>query len=311
MSTRPHDRFAVVGSSGFIGRALVDRLLSDGAQVAAISRRGGIPEDVRITSYLDEAALAAAIGDDCTALFHLAALAHRRDVDDDAFIRANVDTAVAAARVAIANQVRRFVFVSSIGVIGSESGTKAFTEDTQPRPIAPYAQSKWQAEQSLRELLTPTDVELVIVRPPLVHGPDAPGNFGRLTKLARQPLLLPFASIRNARSLVGIDNLVDFLVTAARHPAAAGQVLLVTDHEDISTPALIRRLIVHTKSHGHLVHFPPEWLERLASLVGRGDMARQLTGSLSVNATRSATLLNWKPLVSLDMGLLRAVSAGR
>ena len=303
-------RFAVVGSSGFIGRVLVERLRRDGARVAAISRHVADPRDLEIASYLDEGALQAAVGEGCDALFHLAALAHRRDVDDEAFVRANVETALAAARVAIAGRVRRFVFVSSIGVIGSESGGTAFTETTTPRPSASYARSKWQAEQVLRALLEPSDVELVIVRPPLVHGPGAPGNFGRLATLARRPLPLPLGGIDgNARSMVGIDNLVDFLLTAARHPAAPDTVLLVTDGEDISTAALLKRLVSLSGGRGAVIQFPVAWIERIARYTGRHDMARQLIGSLRVDASRSASMLEWSPPLSLDAGLARAMGA--
>lgn len=298
--------FSVLGASGFIGRALVARLRGEGLAVAAISRHGDAPDDIRISSYLDQTALEAAIGDTCEVLFHLAALAHRRDQDEAAFVRANVDTALVAAHAAIARGVRRFVFVSSIGVIGSESHGEPLVETTPPQPAAFYARSKWRAETALREILEPAGVEFVIVRPPLVYGPGAPGNFGLLARMARWPL--PFGAItQNSRSFVGIDNLVDFLLTVARHPAAAGQVLLVTDGQDVSTAELLERMAASIGRSASLIGVPTTLLEFVARLTGRRDVARQLLGSLQVDASRSAKLLGWTPPVSLDEGLRRAM----
>lgn len=298
--------FAVVGASGFIGRALVARLRREGRAVAAISRHGNASDDVRISSYLDQGAVEAAIGDTCQVLFHLAALAHRRSGDEAAFLRANVETALVAARAAIARGVRRFVFVSSIGVIGSESYDGPFVETTPPQPTAFYAKSKWRAEAALREILEPAGVEFVIVRPPLVYGPGAPGNFGLLARMAGWPL--PFGAItQNVRSFVGIDNLVDFLFTAAQQPAAAGQILLVTDGQDVSTAELLERMAASMGRRAHLISVPTVLLKVVAHLMGRCDVARQLLGSLQVDASRSARLLGWTPPVSLDEGLRRAM----
>jgi nucleoside-diphosphate-sugar epimerase len=312
MDVAARERFVVVGASGFIGRALMQRLRRENADVIGMSRRAGDDaRDVQIRSYDDADSVADAIGAGCDTLFHLAAIAHRRDVEDAAFVRANVDTALCVARAAIARRVRRFVFVSSIGVIGNDSGQAAFDETTTPAPSAAYARSKWQAERALHDLLVPAGIDLVIVRPPLVHGPAAPGNFGRLMALARRRIALPLGSIDNGRSLVGIDNLVDFLLAAARHPSAPGHVLLVTDGEDISTPDLVRRLSALSGRRAMVFAFPPALLELLARIAGRRDMMRQLIGSLRVDAARSAALLGWTPPVSLDEGLARAMAGTR
>lgn len=307
MDGRADQRFAVVGGSGFVGRALVERLRGEG-RVVGIARSGG---NVRVESYLDTAQVAAAIGPDCDTVFHLAALAHTTGQDAAAFDRANVDGAVAVARAAIARGVRRFVFVSSIGVLGNETPAVAFDEESTPRPAADYARSKLRAEVALAELFAPTAVELAIVRPPLVHGPGAPGNFGRLMALARRPLPLPFGSIRNVRSLVGIENLVDFLVVVARAPALPGYPLLVTDGESISTADLVRTLAAQPSGRAVVVPFPAAVIERAAALIGRRDMARQLIGSLRIDASRSARFFGWHPPRTLREGLALAMAGTR
>lgn len=306
MSDMQRPNAVVVGASGFIGAALVKRLRRDSAHVIAVSRRGG-PDITTVESYDDQHAMAAVIGDRTGVVYHLAALAHRTGIDEKTFVEANCRTAVTVAKAAIATGAARFLFVSSIGVLGNETFDRSFDEQTPARPQTPYTRSKWLAEQALTELFVGQATRLTIVRPPLVHGPGAPGSFGQLARAARLPLPLPLALVRNRRSLVGIDNLVDFLATAAKHPDAAGRTLLVSDGEDTSTPDLVRRLARSTPLGARLVPFPVSLLRATATVIGKRRPIEQLLGSLTINTSHSCEVLQWTPPYSLDQGLSRAM----
>jgi nucleoside-diphosphate-sugar epimerase len=150
-------------------------------------------------------------------------------------------------------------------------------------------------------------MEIVIIRPTLVHGSKAPGNFGRLTRLVAKGLPLPLASINNRRSLVGIDNLVNFIVTCLEHPSAANETFLVSDGEDLSTPDLIRRMARAMNCPARLLPVPESVLMAAAAMLGRRDMAQRLCGSLQVDISKARELLEWNPPISVDEGLRRAV----
>ena len=181
------------------------------------------------------------------AVIHCAARVHvmdERAADPLAEFRAvNVEATRHLAQQAAAAGVRRFVFVSSIKVNGEETTPgRPFTADAEPQPQDPYGQSKLEAERALFEIARQTGLEVVVVRPPLVYGPGVKANFASLMRALQRRLPLPFGSIDNRRSLVARDNLVDLLVLCTRHPAAAGQVFLVSDGEDLSTAQLCRGL---------------------------------------------------------------------
>lgn len=296
-------KYLVTGASGFIGRAFSAHAATlPGVAVVACSRQyqGSAPPGLRIVEvdrYDNETAMAAVLdGVDC--VVHAAGRAHvmAEDTADPlaAFRQANVAVTVRLARQAAASGVRRLVFLSSIGVNG-ESTTWPFTELDLPAPASAYALAKHEAEQALATIASETNLEVVIVRPPLVTGPDAPGNFGRLLRLARSGIPLPFGGIRNRRSVVGIANLCEFLVIASRHPAASNQTFLVADPQDISTPELITALRRSMQMPPRLVSVPAGPIKVGLKLLGRGRVAQQLYGDLQISAWKARMKLGWVP----------------
>jgi nucleoside-diphosphate-sugar epimerase len=245
------------------------------------------------------------------AVVHLAARAHviREDHSDPEgeYRRANVALTQAVAQAAIAARVRRLVYVSSIGVLGHSSGNRAFGEADAPAPIGPYARSKWDAEQALRELERAHPLQLVVVRPPLVYGPGVKGNFLRLLKLVASGIPLPLGSVRNQRSYVGLDNLCDFLVLCAFHPDAAGRLLLVADGEDIATAELLHVLAAGMGKRSRVFRCPELLLSTAATLLGRQEDWRKLASSLRVDATTARVALGWTPKKSLHAGMMEMV----
>lgn len=294
-------KVAVTGASGFVGQALVARLGAAGHEPVPLSRGRGI-------DYEDAQAMTARF-DGADAVIHLAARAHRGGSDED--FSSNVRAARVAAQAARDAGVERFVLVSSIGVNGNVTHGRPFSESDLPAPVEPYARSKWQAEQSIRSILGGASTDFVIVRPPLVHGPGAPGNFGKLVHAVARGWPLPLASIRNARSLVGLDNLVDFLVRCTAHPAAANELFLVADGEDLSTPDIVRCVGRGLGREARLLPLPPALLRAAARAMGRARIAESLCDSLQVDASKARRLLGWKPRLTAAAGIEAAAAAWR
>lgn len=298
-------RLAVTGSGGFIGTRLCLVAAERGIDVLPVSTR---PE-----SPLYNALARQGSQNPPQALIHLAARVHVMNESASepmtAYRQANVDDTLALARTAAQVGVRRLVFVSSVKVNGEFTlPGKAFQPEPCQPPQDPYGLSKWEAEQALRELAAATGMEVVIVRPPLVYGPGVRANFQSLLTAVRRGLPLPLAcATRNRRSLVGVDNLVDLLLTCARHPAAAGQTFMASDGEDLSTAELLRRIGLAMGRPARLWPLPLPLLQLGARLVGRGGVAQRLLDNLQVDIRHTRSTLNWTPPLSVDEGLRRAV----
>ena len=308
-------KVAVSGANGFVGRAVLSRLLQENRSVTAFIREGGAQQlggiDVAVVSLVDPTSWPSVLRQ-CSVFIHCAGRAHitkgpGRDALHE-FRDVNTDLTLALARSAAAAGVKRFVFVSSIGVNGLTSGQEPFTPEGAANPQNPYAISKYEAEQGLYAISQETGLEIVVVRPPLVYGADAPGNFGTLVAMLRRGWPLPLEAVTtNRRSYVALPNLVDFLLTVCDHPAAANQVFLVSDGEDLSTADLLRRLAAAMGRPARLWPVPPALLRLGAIMLGRQDLAQRLLADLRVDISKTRRLLGWAPLVSVEEGLRLAV----
>lgn len=297
----PPSRLVVTGASGFIGRAFVAHARAAGHLVTALSRRGG-----SIDGYEDATVLARACAG-ADAIVHLAARAHRGGTDAD--FECNVRAARAIAHGASSAGVPRVVLVSSIGVNGNATCGKAFDEADPPAPVEPYARSKLRSEQEVQSILDASATQWTIVRPPLVYGPRAPGNFGCLVRAIVHGFPLPLASVRNQRSLLGVGNLSDAIVLCAVHPLAANQLFLLADADDLSTPEIVRCIAVGLRRPARLWSVPPALLTLVAKLAGRGRLAQSLCESLQVDASKARRMLGWSPAVRITDGIAGAAAA--
>jgi UDP-glucose 4-epimerase len=246
------------------------------------------------------------------AVFHLAARVHvMKDTAVDSlaeFRKVNVLGTLNLARQAAAVGVKRFVFVSSVKVNGESTPVgQAFTEADEPNPQDAYAVSKFEAEQGLREIAADTGMAVVIIRPPLVYGPGIKANFAALMRAVQRGWPLPLGAVRNQRSLVALDNLVDFVVTCITHPQAVNQTFLVSDGQDLSTTELVRGMAHAAGVPARLLPVPVWALQAGATLLGKGDAVQRLCGNLQVDISKARQLLGWVPPVSVDEGLRRAV----
>jgi nucleoside-diphosphate-sugar epimerase len=307
-------RALLTGANGFVGAALHARLLREGVAATGAVRAAAPPPACATAPDLGAAADWAPLLHDKDVVIHAAARVHMMsDTADDplsAFRAVNVDGTLALARQAAAAGVRRFVFLSSIKVHGEASAPgRPFTADDPPAPIDPYAISKAEAEDGLRTLAAATGLELVIIRPPLVYGPGVKANFEHMMRWLARGVPLPFGALdANRRSLVAIDNLVDLIRTCIDHPAAANQAFLLSDGEDLSTTALLRRLAAAMGAPSRLLPVPAGALMAASRLLGRQDTMQRLCANLQVDMTQTRQRLGWRPPIDVDEGLRRAAA---
>ncbi|MDI2140544.1 MULTISPECIES: SDR family oxidoreductase [unclassified Pseudomonas] len=305
--------FLVTGGSGFVGRALIERLsVTPECSVVAPVRGAVIPlppgaRSVPCASLESPQDWSAALnGVEC--VIHAAARVHvMKEAAADplaAFRLVNVDGTLNLARQAAAAGVGRFVFISSIKVNGEVTTPgHPFTADDLPAPVDPYGVSKLEAEQALQVLAAETGMELVIIRPVLVYGPGVKANFLSMMRWLYRGVPLPFGAVGNRRSLVAIDNLVDLIMTCAEHPGAANQIFLASDGEDLSTTQLLRKLAVAMGRHAHLLPVPVSVMNGVATVLGRRALSQRIFASLQVDISKNRRLLNWVPPVALDRAL--------
>lgn len=309
-------RFLVTGASGFLGNALCSHLIQQGEIVmGAVRKAGSLPMGVSeiIVSRIDRHTDWAEAISDIQVVVHLAAITNttnrneRNQVNDVREV--NVLGTERLARAAAESGVRRFVFVSSIGVNGSRTQIgNPFSETAEPAPIGEYAISKFEAERCLRKISEETAMEIVIVRPPLVYGPGAKGKFAVLMRAVLREWPLPFGAIQNKRSLVAVGNLVDFIGLCAKHPAAADQTFLISDGHDVSISELVVRLAIAARARTRLIPIPERILRLIGTVLGQGEVVQGLCGNLQIDIGKARALLGWSPPISLEHGLQSAVA---
>lgn len=304
-------RVLVTGANGFVGAALVRRLTAKAGSVTGVARSSSMTSlggQTCVQCYEEAGALMA--GHAC--VVHLAARVHVMNDSAQnpltAFRAANTLLTKKLAWAAAGAGVKRFVFVSSIKVNGEETVLgHPFSAADIPAPQDAYAVSKMEAEQGLREISAKTGMEVVIIRPPLVYGPGVRANFAVLLRAVKRGVPLPLGAIHNQRSLVALDNLLDFIETCLSHPAAAHQTFLVSDGEDLSTPELIRRMAHAAGQPARLVPVPIWLLKAGARVLGKQDRLQRLCGNLQLDIAKNQEVLDWVPPVSVSQGLRLAV----
>ena len=305
----------VTGAGGFVGRALVAELArDDGVDVRAASRSQVAPGQ-RLT-WIN----ASGFGPDfdwrpslqeVDSVIHLAGRAHvLREWSADPereFMAVNRDATRRLAEQSAESGVRHFVLVSTIGVHGDMSCPgKPLSERDPLRPYDAYTRSKAEGEAVALDVTAGTATAVTILRPTMVYGAGAPGNFGRLVSLVRSGLPLPFGSIRNSRSFIARENLVSAIRCCLACPSAAGRTLVVADGEDLSTPELIREIAAGIGRNARLFPLHTGVLESGLRSIGRGALARRLLGSLQVDASLARSVLGWQPVVDAREAIRRA-----
>jgi len=306
----------LTGATGFLGSALLCKIKQDSelnvsCPVRKLELLGVAPfVDVgEINESTDFSSVLAGID----VVVHVAARVHvMRDESDDPlseYRKVNVFGTANLARQAVVAGVRRFVFISSVKVSGefTRDGER-FVETMVPNPEDPYARSKFEAEEALKEISVDSGMEFVIIRPPLVYGRGVKANFTSLMKLCTIPVPLPFSLVHNKRSMIYLENLVDFIVCCIYHPKAANEIFLISDDQDLSLSELIRTIRREMGRKSLLFPVPVKIFECLGGLIRKQAVIGRLTGNLQINSSKARTLLGWSPPYSVTKALEVTVS---
>ena len=303
-------KILVTGANGFVGRVLCPLLEQSGHQVTRVVRKAVASEEMSVGSITETTNWTFALDGNVDAVVHLAAKVpllsiasgSTPDTTLEDYCRVNARSTENFARQCAAKGVKRFVFISSVKVLG-EGSAQPYQADDPAIPSDAYAISKWEAEQSIKEIGLASGMEIVILRPPLVYGPGVQGNFLRMLDAVYRQRPLPFGLVRNCRSLIYVDNLADAIHVCLTHPAAANKTWMVSDAEDVSTPDLIRGLAVALQRSTRLLPVPVSMMMWAGKLLGKSEMVSRLIGSLSVDSQPIQTSLSWLPPHSLKSGL--------
>lgn len=304
----------ITGARGFVGAALIKHLKQYPYELVALVRpETSIDAEVSIVyANLDDTTRYEEILAGIDVVIHLAGRAHvLKETESDpyqAFAAINVDATKKLAMIAAEQGVERFIYMSTTKVCGETTRVAPLNESSPCNPSDDYAKTKAIAENIIQAVCESSAMHYVIIRPPLVYGPGVKANFKRLLSLSRSRLPIPLGAIQNQRSLIYIENLVDFVNLTITHPHAENQVFFVSDDEDLSTAQLIRSL---AKYQGRKVYLPAvskSVIEGLFNWLLPGLYAK-LCESLQLDITKAKNTLGWKPPFTPQAGLRKTVQS--
>ncbi len=305
----------VTGATGFVGSHLLPTLEKHNFSLTVTTRQKtpNFPETVttipigEIDEKTDWSEALAGID----YVIHLAARAHiLQDTvanPEEAFYQTNTAATANLVQCAIAQGVKHFIFISSIGAMATTSN-QILTESSPCEPNTPYGRSKLKAEQAVQQLCAESSLTWTILRPPLIYGANNPGNMARLLKLVHTGIPLPFGAVKNRRSFLYVGNLVDAITTCLFHPQARNQTFLVSDSEAVSTPTLMTEIAQTMGKSPVLMPIPTPVLKLSGKLSGNEETVHRLLGSLELDSTKIRTMLAWTPPFSLKQGLQETVA---
>ncbi|ELW1717339.1 TPA: NAD-dependent epimerase/dehydratase family protein [Vibrio cholerae] len=294
-------RILLTGADGFIGKELSKNFNMYRRVVR--TKVDLTKKDTFFVDSIDERTCWSGAFDNISSVVHLAGLAHSSSYSESEYRYVNTEGTLRLASQAAESGIRRFVFVSSIGVNGEASALHPFSPNDFAKPHNSYALSKYEAELGLKEISKQTGMEVVIVRPTLVYGPNAPGNFGMLTKLVRKLPVLPFGLANNRRDFISVQNLADLLITCATHPKAAGHTFLASDSETVSIKQFTNAIAKGLGKKIYQLPVPVALMRFAGKSVGKSDMIEQLYGNLEVDSSNIKEVLGWTPPYTMEQSM--------
>ena len=310
------NKICITGANGFIGSALCRTLIKSNVSIIALVTRleslliSDKIKYIKINDLSSEKNLKGYFTG-CDYIIHCAGKSYNQNYKLDDFKLANIESTRNIAKQAVIAEVKRIIFLSSVKVHGENSNKKnnlkPFNINDVPKPQDDYALSKFIAERSLWEITTNTNLEVVIIRLPLVYGNGVRGNLNRLIKLISFGIPLPFGCINNKRSLLGIDNAVDVIIKSTKHPNAAGKTFLVSDNKDLSTLELINIIASAMNRSVKIFPFPISILKFIGLIFQKKSEIQRLTESLQLDNTYVREILNWQPPTSTEEGIRKMI----
>lgn len=294
----------ISGHSGFIGRNLFTR-----SSCSYVVRKGS---QHNFKKYFEIDSLGPCTDwqgafENIDCVIHLAGLAHNKQSSNSDFFEVNTKGSLHFATEASKHGVTRFIFISSIGVNGRYTKGKGFDESDIPKPHDSYASSKWEAEKGLLKIAEQSGMEVVIIRPSLVYGANAPGNFGLVTKLVKIMPILPFGLVNNARSFISVNNLCDFINTCVSHPKAANQTFVISDGGTVSVKFFTSAIATGLGKTLIQLPVPVKLMAFAAKLFGVSNLSNQLFEDLRVDSSKAGALLGWTPPESMSEAMSKLV----
>ncbi|KAA1152426.1 NAD-dependent epimerase/dehydratase family protein [Pseudoalteromonas sp. FUC4] len=285
-------KVAITGATGFIGKELLIDCPND-IELLALTRKSITAKKYIKYDDLFDVKAEHLVG--CESFVHLAGVAHTAVADPETYTQYNTELVSYLANEAVKANIKRFIFISTIGVNGLNSGEEPFKPSDLANPHNDYALSKYNAEQELRSIAKKTGLEVVIIRPVLVYGKEAPGSFSLLLKMISKFGVLPFGFVKNKRSFIAVQNLVDFIILCLKHEKAAGQIFLASDGQVTSTKAFTNSIAKGiNKTLWHLP-VPVSLMKLTINLLGKPTLSKQLFDDLEVDSSNMFQLLNWTP----------------
>ena len=311
-------KICITGANGFIGKTLYKSLKAPDNHIRGFVRARVSDNNSSETEHISVGDISSKTnwkdhlnGFDC--IIHCAGLTHQMSSikDINVYNLVNTEGTKRLAEHAVEASIKRLVFLSSVKVNGESTYQinikQKFSYEHKPNPQDLYARSKLVAEKSLWEISSRTGLEVVVVRLPLVYGNGVKGNLEGLIKLVKSGIPLPLSLVKNQRSMIGIDNLVDLLIRCIDHPEAGGKTFLASDDEDLSTPELIKLIASSMGKKANLFPVPILMLKFLGSVFGKREEINRLVGSLRIDNSYTKEILNWTPPISVEEGIRRMV----
>lgn len=302
-------KICITGANGFIGSALCNYLSNQGHDVIGLvsSKKRTNKKKIKFfkVDFFKKNLNLSRILFKVECIIHCAAKAHDFNKNKKKLLKEikknNINLTQILAFQAKKNKVKKFIFISSIGVNGSFTMDKQiFKYNDKPNPSDSYSISKWNSEKFLKNSFYNTQTKLIIIRPPLVYGPGVKGNLLRLMKLLNLGIPLPFGSIYKQRSFVGLSNLLDFISVSMKHPKAPNKTLLVSDSDDLTITEFIKKLSNSMNIKIFLIPVPIFLLTLFGFLFFKNKEIKKLTTSLRVNSDFSFKNLCWRPKFSVN-----------
>lgn len=299
----------ITGSNGFLGQYLCQHLAEQSYRILAQTRKPQKFTHSAVTNInfdlnddLDNIDLS-----QVDVIAHCAGRAHVMNETAtsplDAYRQTNVQGTLNLAKKAVQSGVKRFIYLSSIKVNGEQTTNEPFKSSDLVNTDDPYGLSKYEAEQELLKLSKETGLEVVIIRPVLIYGPNVKANFKSMVGLANKKIPLPIGCLDNKRSMVSVYNLVDLIHVCMTHPNAKNEVFLASDQDDISVKQLFEKLAYHQNNNLIILPVPKSLIAFLASLVGKKAMASRLCSELIVDTSKNTQLLGWTAPYTVDTSL--------
>ena len=302
----------ITGANGYIGRSLCEFLFNKGIFFKTVTR-GSIQHQFHHGSNIScdfskpfnlEPELK-----DCRCLVHLASCVHNKiDFSEEYYRIVNIEATRMLAEQASAAKMQRFIFFSSAAVFGQESlFKKPFSVDSDCLPATYYGKSKLKAEAEIKNICNESNLSYSIIRPPMVYGKDAPGNWNRILKFLSYGPPVPLGAINNLRSFLFIGNLLSFVETIINSDKAVDKTFLVTDDKDISTTQLVNEIKGHEEYHFLNFRINHALLNLVFKLPGLSNVSSQLTKNMQLDISYTKSQLNWEPPFNIKESIRKSI----